>query len=71
MNNPAAHFQQLRKNIRDELAAICDFDAACITTIDPATLLSTGSFTDEPIEAIHNELFQNEYLKKMCTSMRI
>ncbi|MEH7777740.1 helix-turn-helix transcriptional regulator [Bacillus altitudinis] len=64
MNNPAAHFQQLRKNIRDELAAICDFDAACITTIDPATLLSTGSFTDEPIEAIHNELFQNEYLKK-------
>ncbi|APT44761.1 helix-turn-helix transcriptional regulator [Bacillus safensis] len=63
MINPAAHFQQLRKNIRDELADICDFDAACITTIDPATLLSTGSFTDEPIEAIHNQLFQNEFLK--------
>ncbi|MGT8905635.1 helix-turn-helix transcriptional regulator [Bacillus safensis] len=63
MTNPAAHFQQLRKNIRDELADICDFDAACITTIDPATLLSTGSFTDEPIEAIHNQLFQNEFLK--------
>nr|WP_285846122.1 LuxR C-terminal-related transcriptional regulator [Bacillus safensis] len=53
----------MRKNIRDELADICDFDAACITTIDPATLLSTGSFTDEPIEAIHNQLFQNEFLK--------
>lgn len=63
MTNPAAHFQELRKNIRDELADICDFDAACITTIDPATLLSTGSFTDEPIEAIHNQLFQNEFLK--------
>ncbi|AOZ88791.1 helix-turn-helix transcriptional regulator [Bacillus xiamenensis] len=64
MTNPALHFQQLRKNIRDELADICDFDAACITTIDPATLLSTGSFTDEPIESIHNQLFQNEFLKK-------
>jgi len=62
--NPATHFQQLRQHIRDELAAVLDFDAACITTIDPATLLSTGSFTDEPIEEIHNELFQNEFLKK-------
>ncbi|GLF89426.1 hypothetical protein Saga11_06850 [Bacillus safensis] len=64
MMNPATHFQQLRQHIRDELAAVLDFDAACITTIDPATLLSTGSFTDEPIEEIHNQLFQNEFLKK-------
>ncbi|WP_237697724.1 helix-turn-helix transcriptional regulator [Bacillus australimaris] len=62
--NPATQFQQLRQHIRDELAAVLDFDSACITTIDPATLLSTGSFTDEPIEEIHNELFQNEFLKK-------
>ncbi|XNN69193.1 hypothetical protein ACLM2U_15285 [Bacillus pumilus] len=64
MDNPATHFQQLRQHIRDELAAVLDFDAACITTIDPATLLSTGSFTDEPIEDIHNQLFQNEFLKR-------
>ncbi|MBU5258458.1 helix-turn-helix transcriptional regulator [Bacillus pumilus] len=64
MTNPATHFQQLRQHIRDELAAVLDFDAACITTIDPATLLSTGSFTDEPIEEIHDQLFQNEFLKK-------
>nr|WP_253294453.1 helix-turn-helix transcriptional regulator [Bacillus pumilus] len=54
----------MRQHIRDELAAVLDFDAACITTIDPATLLSTGSFTDEPIEEIHDQLFQNEFLKK-------
>ncbi|MGF9723729.1 helix-turn-helix transcriptional regulator [Bacillus safensis] len=64
MTNPATHFQQLRQHIRDELAAVLDFDAACITTIDPATLLSTGSFTDEPIEEIHDQLFQNEFLKR-------
>ncbi|MBD3858879.1 helix-turn-helix transcriptional regulator [Bacillus sp. 28A-2] len=64
MTNPATHFQQLRQHVRDELAAVLDFDAACITTIDPATLLSTGSFTDEPIEDIHDRLFQNEFLKK-------
>ncbi|MEC0983731.1 helix-turn-helix transcriptional regulator [Bacillus safensis] len=64
MVNPATHFQQLRQHIRDELAAVIDFDAACITTIDPATLLSTGSYTDEPIEEIHDQLFQNEFLKK-------
>nr|MDF9460276.1 hypothetical protein [Bacillus pumilus] len=64
MTNPATHFQRLRQHIRDELVAVLDFDAACITTIDPATLLSTGSFTDEPIEEIHDQLFQNEFLKK-------
>lgn len=64
MTNPANHFQQLRQNIRDELATVCHFDAACMTTIDPATLLSTGSFTDEPIEEIHDQLFQNEFSKK-------
>lgn len=64
MVNPATHFQQIRQHIRDELAAVIDFDAVCITTIDPATLLSTGSYTDEPIEEIHDQLFQNEFLKR-------
>ncbi|MGE6630569.1 response regulator transcription factor [Bacillus sp. NPDC077027] len=62
MRDQAARFQALRKSIRDTLQAICAFDAACITTIDPATLLSTGSYTDEEIEAIHDKLFQNEFL---------
>ncbi|OMF28078.1 helix-turn-helix transcriptional regulator [Paenibacillus sp. FSL H8-0548] len=37
------------------------FSAACCTSVDPITLLSTGSSTDEDIEAIHHQLFEYEY----------
>ncbi|NUU62260.1 helix-turn-helix transcriptional regulator [Paenibacillus agri] len=38
------------------------FDAACCTTVDPYTLLSTGAIAGEGIEAIHARLFEYEYL---------
>ncbi|MGO4546564.1 helix-turn-helix transcriptional regulator [Paenibacillus sp. 2TAB23] len=37
------------------------FAAACCTSTDPITLLSTGSSTDDAIEAIHHRLFDYEY----------
>ncbi|WP_241674534.1 helix-turn-helix transcriptional regulator [Paenibacillus luteus] len=37
------------------------FAAACCTSVDPITLLSTGSSTDDIIEAIHHQLFDYEY----------
>ncbi|WP_138754771.1 helix-turn-helix transcriptional regulator [Paenibacillus sinopodophylli] len=37
------------------------FAAACCTSVDPITLLSTGSSTDDAIEAIHHRLFEYEY----------
>ncbi|MEI2466566.1 helix-turn-helix transcriptional regulator [Niallia taxi] len=40
------------------------FDAACFTTVDTETLLSTGAYTDDRIEKIHPYLFENEYLKQ-------
>ena len=39
------------------------FESACFTTVDPRTLLSTGAITDEDIEAIHDRLFEYEYLR--------
>lgn len=38
------------------------FDAACCTTVDPRTLLSTGAVTENSVEKIHHLLFENEYL---------
>ncbi|WP_185766865.1 helix-turn-helix transcriptional regulator [Niallia circulans] len=40
------------------------FDAACFTTVDTETLLSTGAYTDDRIENIHPLLFENEYLRQ-------
>ncbi|HDR7703858.1 TPA: helix-turn-helix transcriptional regulator [Bacillus thuringiensis] len=42
---------------------VIDFDAACFTTIDPISFLSTGAFTDESVEKIHPQLFMNEFLE--------
>lgn len=49
---------------QEALAALKEavpFDAACCTSVDPITLLSTGAMTDDGIEAIHKELFELEY----------
>ncbi|KEQ21821.1 hypothetical protein ET33_30775, partial [Paenibacillus tyrfis] len=39
------------------------FDAACCTTVDPETLLSTGAVTDEEVELIHDSLFEYDYVR--------
>ncbi len=51
-----------RKKVLDKLRSVFSFDAACFTTIDPHTLLSTGALTDERVETIHSRLFESEYL---------
>ncbi|MFF2015519.1 LuxR C-terminal-related transcriptional regulator [Paenibacillus sp. NPDC058177] len=38
------------------------FEAACCTTVDPYTLLSTGAIAGEGIDSIHARLFEYEYL---------
>lgn len=38
------------------------FDAACCTTVDPVTLLTTGAVTEQGLENIHGALLDNEYL---------
>ncbi|NEW08646.1 helix-turn-helix transcriptional regulator [Paenibacillus sp. SYP-B3998] len=45
------------------LRQVVPFDAACCTTVDPETLLSTGSVTDEDVEIIHDRLFEYDYLR--------
>ncbi|MNB85453.1 CsgBAC operon transcriptional regulatory protein [compost metagenome] len=39
------------------------FDAACCTTVDPSTLLTTGAVTEQGLESIHGSLLDNEYLQ--------
>ncbi|MGG0815843.1 helix-turn-helix transcriptional regulator [Paenibacillus alvei] len=53
-----------RKSLLKQLQQAIPFDAACCTTVDPDTLLSTGSVTDEEIEQIHDSLFAYDYLRE-------
>jgi DNA-binding CsgD family transcriptional regulator len=53
---------QYREAMIDELKGWITFDAACCTTVDPYTLLSTGAIAGQGIEDIHARLFEYEYL---------
>ncbi|KEK21961.1 LuxR family transcriptional regulator [Bacillus gaemokensis] len=55
---------QFRETLLTKIRKVIFFDAACFTTIDSNTFLSTGAYTDERIEKIHPELFMNEFLEK-------
>lgn len=57
-----ASLHDYRSMLLDHLRQAVPFDAACLTAVDPQTLLSTGAVTDEDIERIHHQLFENEYL---------
>lgn len=50
-----------KKMVLHHLRKIIAFEAACFTSVDPSTLLSTGAVTDERIESIHHPLFINEF----------
>nr|WP_311279577.1 helix-turn-helix transcriptional regulator [Paenibacillus sp. MER 180] len=52
-----------RKKLLKLLQKVVPFDAACCTTVDPDTLLCTGSVTDEAVELIHNSLFEYDYVR--------
>ncbi|WP_096186433.1 helix-turn-helix transcriptional regulator [Evansella halocellulosilytica] len=61
-NHKAYDSYSFRKNTIHELKSKLIFEAACFTTVDPHTLLSTGAVTDGRIEKIHSRLFESEYL---------
>ncbi|AZK47881.1 helix-turn-helix transcriptional regulator [Paenibacillus lentus] len=56
--------RDFRKALIEQLRELLPFDAACCTTVDPETLLSTGAVTEMGIEAIHDHLFEYEYLRE-------
>ncbi len=51
-----------REIMLTRLRTVLPFDAACCTSVDPVTLLTTGAMTEQGIEAIHGNLLDNEYL---------
>ncbi|WP_144506890.1 helix-turn-helix transcriptional regulator [Bacillus mycoides] len=55
--------RQFQEQFLKILQKAIPFDAACFTTIDPSTFLSTGAYTDQRIEKIHPQLFMNEFLE--------
>ncbi|WP_342417111.1 LuxR C-terminal-related transcriptional regulator [Paenibacillus sp. FSL R10-2782] len=59
-----AHSSQAYKHtLIDRLRTQVSFDAACCTSIDPHTLLSTGAFTESGVDGIHYKLLEYEYLR--------
>ncbi|MNI21299.1 DNA-binding transcriptional regulator CsgD [compost metagenome] len=54
--------QQYRETVITQLREAVAFDAACFTAVDPSTLLSTGAISEDNVEAIHQQLFEYEYL---------
>ncbi|WP_312107965.1 helix-turn-helix transcriptional regulator [Brevibacillus reuszeri] len=55
--------QTYRRTLLKLLHKALPFDAACCTTVDPESLLSTGSVTDEEVELMHDGLFESDYLR--------
>ncbi|MFF2885727.1 helix-turn-helix transcriptional regulator [Paenibacillus sp. NPDC057967] len=53
--------RSFREGLLPLLRELLPFDAACCTSVDPITLLSTGAMTEEGIEPIHSKLFELEY----------
>ncbi|WPK13111.1 helix-turn-helix transcriptional regulator [Lysinibacillus louembei] len=51
----------VRKRVLEQIKRRIPYEAYCFTTVDPQTLLSTGAITDERIELLHPQLFENEY----------
>ncbi|MBB3114200.1 DNA-binding NarL/FixJ family response regulator [Paenibacillus phyllosphaerae] len=50
-----------KRHVIEVLRRAVPFDAYCFTSVDPLTLLSTGAVTESGVEAIHSQLFENEY----------
>lgn len=55
------HSYSYRQFVINEFKKTIPFKAACFTTIDPESLLSTGAVIDKPIEFIHKAILENEY----------
>ncbi|KJB87267.1 hypothetical protein AZ66_14035 [Paenibacillus sp. E194] len=50
--------QTYRRRLLKLLQKAVPFDAACCTSVDPQTLLSTGSVTDAEVELMHDSIFE-------------
>lgn len=59
--HPSKDSYSFRKKILQQLKRKIPYEAYCFTTVDSETLLSTGAITDERIELLHPQLFENEY----------
>ncbi|MEC1178413.1 LuxR C-terminal-related transcriptional regulator [Metasolibacillus meyeri] len=59
--HPLKDSYHFRKRILELIKRKIPYEAYCFTTVDPQTLLSTGALTDERIELLHPQLFENEY----------
>lgn len=53
---------EYREMVITKLRDVVPFVAACCTTVDPYTLLSTGALTELGVEDIHSKLFEYEFL---------
>ncbi|UQZ37664.1 helix-turn-helix transcriptional regulator [Paenibacillus sp. PK3_47] len=56
--------KEYREAVIDKLRKAVPFTAACCTTTDPHTLLSTGAVTGQGLTELHPLLFQYEYLRE-------
>ncbi|MDX6260747.1 MAG: hypothetical protein QOH84_2435 [Kribbellaceae bacterium] len=52
---------ELRAEMLERLGGILSVDAAFFATVDPATLLFTSAFADEPLRAVTAEFVANEF----------
>lgn len=59
---PVLDSQQYREAVIARLRLLVPFSAACCTTVDPHTLLTTGAVTEQGLEEVHPLLFEYEYL---------
>ncbi|AET59793.1 LuxR C-terminal-related transcriptional regulator [Paenibacillus terrae] len=63
LGEKAPSSQAYKHTLIDRLRTQVSFDAACCTSIDPHTLLSTGAFTESGVDGIHYKLLEYEYLR--------
>jgi DNA-binding CsgD family transcriptional regulator len=52
---------ELRAEVLERLGGVLTIDAAFFATVDPATLLFTSAFADEPLRAVTAEFAANEF----------
>lgn len=61
LQKQSATAHQYRQESINLLRGELPFGAACCTSVDPLTLLSTGAMTEEGVESIHARLLQMEF----------
>lgn len=61
---PDLDSMQYREAVIARLRRLVPFAAACCTTVDPHTLLTTGAVTEQGLEAVHSVLLEYEYLRE-------